>query len=212
MIEKKQVLAFGDSLTWGRDPEAKARHRHADRWTSVVEAELADVRVIAEGLSGRTTCFDDHAGPADRNGTRVLPVLISSHAPLDLVIIMLGTNDLKPHVCGSALGASFGMARLVEIVRTYPHGRQPPAILLMSPPHFGASRAPDGQPGGGRSIAESQKLAPLYKAVAERADCSFFDAASVSVASKVDGVHLDAVNTRAIGTALAPVVAAMLTR
>ena len=95
MPDKKQILAFGDSLTWGANPGGRGRHRFEDRWTSVVEENLIGVRVIAEGLGGRTTSFDDYSAMADRNGVKVLPTLLGSHYPLDLVAIMLGTNDLK---------------------------------------------------------------------------------------------------------------------
>ncbi len=81
-----------------------------------------------------------------------------------------------------------------------------PQVLIVAPPLFGETVGGDWQPAGGRSIAESQKLAPRYRDAAEHCGCAFFDAATVAVASPVDGVHLDAANTRAIGTALAPVV------
>ncbi|MGV6873221.1 SGNH/GDSL hydrolase family protein [Pseudochelatococcus sp. B33] len=209
---KRHVLAFGDSLTWGARPGGGGRHRFEDRWTSVVEAELPGVRIIAEGLAGRTTSFDDYSAPADRNGTRILPTLLGSHYPLDLVAIMLGTNDLKPHLCGSVLGAAAGMERLVEIVQTYPYGygARPPRILLISPPHFTRRSEGDGVPAGGRSIAESEKLSAAYEAVADRRGCAFFDAAGVARGSDVDGVHLDAENSRAIGRGVAPVIARLL--
>lgn len=213
MSDLKTILAFGDSLTWGADPVSGGRHRFEDRWPSVLEAGLGgSARVIAEGLGGRTTMFDDHGAAADRNGARILPTLLASHDPLDLVVILLGTNDLKPHVCGTALGAGSGIERLVEIARTYPYGRgaAAPQVLIVAPPLFGETVGGDWQPAGGRSIAESQKLAPRYRDAATYSGCAFFDAAGVATASPVDGVHLDAANTRAIGQALVPVVRQML--
>jgi lysophospholipase L1-like esterase len=212
MPDKKQILAFGDSLTWGANPGGRGRHRFEDRWTSVVEENLIGVKVIAEGLGGRTTSFDDYSAMADRNGVKVLPTLLGSHYPLDLVAIMLGTNDLKPHLCGSVLGAAAGIERLVEIIQIYPYeyGAKPPKILIMSPPLFGETRAGDRMPAGRRSIAESQKFAAAYRSVAERKGCAFFDAAMVARASEADGVHLDAENTRAIGLGVGPVIADLL--
>jgi len=209
----KTILAFGDSLTWGADPVSGGRHRFEDRWPSVLEAGLdGSARVIAEGLGGRTTMFDDHGAAADRNGVRILPTLLGSHYPLDLVIILLGTNDLKPHVCGTALGAGAGVERLAEIARTYPYGRgaAAPQVLIVAPPLFGDTVGGDWQPEGGRGIAESRKLAPRYREAADYCGCAFFDAASVAVASPIDGIHLDAENTRAIGLALVPVVRRLL--
>jgi lysophospholipase L1-like esterase len=211
MMNKKQILAFGDSLTWGVNPGGAGRHLYDDRWTSVVEVALPQARVIPEGLSGRTTSFDDYSAAADRNGVRILPTLLGSHYPLDLVIIMLGANDLKPHLCGSALGAAAGIERLTEIVQTYPYNYRAaaPKVLIMSPPAFRNLRNGD-MPSGGRSVDESRKLASAYKGVAERKACAFFDAASVAQASQVDGIHLDAENTRAIGAGIAPLIAQVL--
>jgi lysophospholipase L1-like esterase len=212
MTRVSQILAFGDSLTWGANPGGLGRHAFADRWTSVVESELPSVRVIAEGLGGRTTSFNDYAAMADRNGARILPTVLGSHYPLDLVAIMLGTNDLKPHLCGSVIGAAAGIERLVEIVQTYPYGYDTavPKILIISPPHFSETQAGDRIPAGGRSIAESKKFAAAYKAVAEKRKCAFFDAATVATASPIDGIHLDATNTRAIGLGVTPIIARML--
>ena len=93
----KTVLCYGDSLTWGYSAETVGRHAYEDRWPSVLQKALGDrVRVIPEGLNGRTTAFDDHLADCDRNGARILPTILQSHNPLDLVIIMLGTNDMKP--------------------------------------------------------------------------------------------------------------------
>lgn len=197
----KQILAYGDSLTWGANPGI-GRHRFEDRWPSVIEAALSDARLVAEGLPGRTTCFDDPSAMEDRNGARTLPVLLGSHYPLDLAIIMLGTNDLKSQICGRAEGAAAGMERLIEIVAGYPygHGHVPPKVMIVSPPHF---RQPACGSLSGRDIQESKRLADIYRAVAERRECLFLDASTVAEASAADGVHLDAANTRAIGAAIA---------
>ena len=88
-------MCFGDSNTWGYDPATRTRHAYEDRWTSVLQSSLGDdYRIVAEGLNGRTATFDDPV-EGDRNGRRHLHILLDSHAPLDLVIVMLGTNDLK---------------------------------------------------------------------------------------------------------------------
>ncbi|WMT90488.1 SGNH/GDSL hydrolase family protein [Pelagibacterium sp. H642] len=209
----KTILAFGDSLTFGTDPVVQGRrHAYEDRWPTRLEAGLGGkARVIAEGLGGRTTVFDDFASPSDRNGARVLPTLLASHEPLDAVVVMLGTNDMKSHICGSAFSAARGMRRLVEIVRTFPWAAMPaPQVVLVSPPHCIETTSPALDPNFGQMIAESRQLATHYRRVAEETGCRFFDAATVSKASPADGVHLDAPNTRAIGDALAPIVKDML--
>lgn len=200
----KTIMAFGDSLTWGTNPVAGGRHDYHDRWPSVLEAGLgATHRVVAEGLGGRTSAFDDRTAAFDRNGARALPMLLATHSPLDLVIIMLGANDLKPYISPTVDGAFAGMSRLIEIVRCFPYnwGMTPPKIMIVSPPHF-CMRSDNQGPQSGRIVEHSHLLASGYRAIAEAQNCAFFDAAKVAKASDVDGVHLDAANTRAIGTAL----------
>ncbi len=207
----KTVLAFGDSLTWGADPKTGLRHPRQYRWPEVLKAELGlDVDVVSDGLGGRTTCYDDHTGPACRNGARALSVALAVHMPLDLVIVMLGTNDLKPAHGGRAEAAFSGMRRLAEIVETFPYKPRSarPRLMIVAPPPCVAGG--NGQIAGGRSISESQRLAPLYRRIAEELGHDFFDAGSVVTASSIDGVHLDAADTQVLGRALAGPVANIL--
>ena len=209
----KVVMAFGDSLTWGADVENDARHSFEDRWPTVLEQGLGgQVRVIPEGLGGRTTVFDDFSAPGDRNGAHILPTLLATHTPLDAVVIMLGTNDLKPYTCGSALGAAMGMKRLVEIVRTHPYNRgaKIPLIVMVAPPLTGETAHVDLGPMFHGSIVESKKFAGHYSRVAAELGCAHFDAATVARVTPIDGIHLDAPNTRAIGVGLVPVVRQVL--
>lgn len=209
----KTVLCYGDSLTWGYDAGTLLRHRHEDRWPSVLEAELGNAaRVIAEGLNGRTTAFDDHLAGEDRNGARLLPTLLGTHMPLDLVIFMLGANDMKPWIHGNPLAAQHGMRRLVDIVRGHPwrHAAVTPKIIIVSPPPLSRTANAEFTEMFAGGDAASRRLAPLYAALAEEYDLGFFDAGMVAKTTPLDGVHLDAENTRAIGKALAPLVRGML--
>jgi len=209
----KTVLCYGDSLTWGYDAETVSRHALADRWPSVLQAALGSgVNVIAEGLNGRTTAFDDYLADADRNGVRLLPTLLATHTPVDLVIIMLGANDMKPFISGYAYGSKQGMERLVDIARRHVDvfAAIPPQVLVVSPPPQSATADADFAAMFDGGIAESRKLAGLYREVADANGCGFFDAGTVAATTPLDGVHLDAANTRAIGTALAPIVRQML--
>ncbi|UXN69336.1 SGNH/GDSL hydrolase family protein [Devosia neptuniae] len=213
----KTILAYGDSLTYGANPQPNGpRHAYVDRWPSVLEQGLGGkARVIAEGLGGRTTASDDWYAAADRNGARILPTLLDSHSPLDLVIIMLGTNDLKPAVCGSALEASFGLRRLVQIIRGQAAGKgeTAPQIILVAPPLICDSDNADmlGHFGGlQHGLEQSSQFAAHYARRAQEWNTGFFDASTVAKADPADGVHLDAANTRAIGVGLVPVVKSML--
>lgn len=207
------ILCYGDSLTWGFDAEGMTRHAYEDRWPSVLQAELGEgFHVIAEGLNGRTTAFDDYATGADRNGARILPTMLTTHAPIDLVIIMLGSNDMKPFICGHVIGSKQGMERMIGVVRghDYPMDQKVPRIIIVSPPPLCEAEKADYAAMYNQSIAESRKLAAVYARLAQDTGCSFFDAGTVARTTSVDGVHLDAENTRAIGRALAPVVSALL--
>lgn len=198
-------------MTWGADPTTGLRHSREFRWPEVMQAQLGGAaEVISEGLGGRTTCYEDYTGPSSRNGAAALEVALASHMPLDLVIIMLGTNDLKPSHGGCAEVAVSGMRRLAQIVATFPYKpvTAQPKLLIVAPPPCCAG--PLGYPTGARRIEESERLAPLFENLASEVGAAFFDAGAVSRASPQDGVHLDAENTAAIGRALAPVVAILL--
>lgn len=212
MTTMKTILAYGDSLTFGADAATMGRHAYEDRWPSVLEAGLGGAaRVLAEGLGGRTTVFDDFSAAADRNGARTLPTLLDSHKPLDLVVIMLGTNDLKLYINGSAFGAAMGVKRLVEIVRTHPYGEHPvPQVVMVAPPHTVPTEHQDLDPMFAPRADEAKLFATYYSRIAGELGCGYFDAATVAVATPIDGVHLDARNTRAIGEGLVSVVKDLL--
>lgn len=209
----KTVLCYGDSLTWGYDPVSLGRHAYEDRWPSVLQKALgAEVRVIPEGLNGRTTAFDDHLADCDRNGARVLPTILQTHAPLDLVIFVLGTNDMKPVVAGSAFAACQGIGRLVRLVRNHawPFDFDAPDVLVVAPPAVReTANAPFAASFAG-AIEESAKLPTLYRDLADELGCGFFDGNSVAKTTPMDGIHLDAENTRALGRGLEPIARMML--
>ncbi|MDF1608925.1 SGNH/GDSL hydrolase family protein [Hoeflea sp. YIM 152468] len=209
----KTVLCYGDSLTWGYDPKTRARHGLADRWPSVLASALGEgVHVTADGLNGRTTAFDDHTGDCDRNGARTLPTALHAHAPLDLVIFMLGSNDMKPVIAGTAHAASKGIRRLLDLVRlhAWPVEQEAPQILVVSPPPLVQTADPDFAAMFEGGVAQSVMLASFYADLADDTGAGFFDAGSVARCSPIDGVHLDAENTRAIGRGLAPVTRLLL--
>lgn len=210
----KTVLCYGDSLTWGADPATGGRHAYVDRWPSALGTGLgADkVRVIADGLPGRTTVFDDHTHIADRNGARILPTVLATHQPVDAVLIMLGTNDLKPAMAGTAHQAAMGIKRLVQIVRSFPYneGVAVPEIVIVAPPRCVETDHIDLAPMFAGAAVESGEFAVHYARIARELSCAYFDAGEVATASSLDGVHLDAQNTIAIGAGLVPVVEELL--
>lgn len=196
----KTVLAFGDSLTWGSRPDGGGRHAKADRWPTVL-ADLTGADVVPDGLRGRTTAFDTSVSPAEMNGAKMLPNVLHTHAPIDVVILMLGTNDAYCGVEPSM--AARGMARLIEVVRHHPHRTScdVPQVLVVAPPVI--------VPSDGIlqiMIDASHTYRELVEQVANAHEVAFFDSNTVAVSSPLDGLHLDAPNTRAIGKALAPLI------
>jgi lysophospholipase L1-like esterase len=210
----KTILCYGDSITWGSDAETGGRHAFGDRWPNVLQKALgSDAMVIAEGLRGRTTAYDEHLADCDRNGARILPTVLYTHAPLDLVIIMLGSNDMKPAIAGSALAAMQGMRRLISLVQVNAlrdGSAEPPAVLVVAPPPLCETADPEFSAMFAGGVEQSKMLASFYADLADESGCGFFDAGSVAKTTPVDGVHLDAENTRAIGRGLEPMVRLML--
>lgn len=209
----RTVLAYGDSLTWGTNAQTMGRHAHDDLWPTVLGRQLgAGTQVINASLGGRTTMFDDYGIAADRNGVRVLPTVLGMFDPIEVVILMLGTNDIKTFTGGTAVAAGQGIRRLIEIVQLHPYSvGAVPEVLVVSPPEVLELVPSERFPMMSTRTDAWKDLAPTYARVADSMGAGFFDAAPVASANGGgDGVHLDAANTLAIGMALAPVVAALL--
>ena len=210
------IVCYGDSNTWGAIPmKSRAdlgRFPLAERWPSVMGETLGGGHtVIAEGLNGRTTVHDDPAdsGPV-KNGLRFLPVVLDSHAPIDLVVIKLGTNDLKMRFSSPAYDIADGAGRLVDLVLASKNApaKAPPKVLLIAPaPIAGLGWLGDMFEGG---EAKSQKLGAEMKRVADDRGVAFLDAGTVITSSPVDGIHLDKDGQRALGEAVADKVKGIL--
>ena len=210
----RTVLCYGDSNTWGAATVARPDDRYApdERWPGVLRAALGSTwLVIEEGLGGRTTVSDDPVEwNPDKNGARFLPVALHSHRPLDVVLIMLGTNDLKDRFGKSAWDVAQGVGVLVDLVKLNAVGRggATPEIVVICPPLMLESlpKHPDLFAGG---PAKARDLSRHMKAAADERGVRFFDAASVAKSSAVDGFHLDPDAHQAIGKALAGVIGTM---
>ena len=206
----KTVLIYGDSNTHGTGP---ARHLddswrldHADRWVTVLAEGLGpDVRVIDEGMPGRTTCLDDPFSGEHYNGLRVLPAISSSHAPIDLLVIMLGTNDIQYHYGFRAADVARALESYVEMAKA---SGKVGGILVLSPaPVLGSGTYADSYEG---VMARQAGMADAIEQMALRRKVGFFNIADVAEVSPVDGVHFDAENSRQIGAALVNIVAGCL--
>ncbi len=206
----RAVLCFGDSNTHGTIPmptlEGLGRFGHEGRWPSVMAADLGPgYEVIAEGHPGRTTVLDDPMEGEHRSGIRVLPSLLASHTPLDIVILNLGTNDLKNCFHVSAADIAFFLDRLVRVVQGFDAGIR---VLVVAPPPIVEVGCLAEMFAG--AAAKSQRLAPAIKAMTERLGVGFFDAGTVIGVSPVDGIHYEAGDQATLGLALGQVVRGML--
>jgi lysophospholipase L1-like esterase len=195
----KTILCFGDSNTWGANPDNGERHAHEARWPTVLQNELGkEYLIIPEGLNGRTSTFDDPV-EGDKNGRRHLPMILESHAPLDLVIIMLGTNDLKARFAAPAVDIAAGVGGLVDIVRASgsgPGGGQPEVLVLVP----GETERLSGFAEMFAGAAEkSRELARVFAAMCKERGVPFANINDVVRYSQADGIHLDAEAQRQLG-------------
>jgi lysophospholipase L1-like esterase len=196
-------MCFGDSNTWGYDPSTGTRFARETRWTGVLQSSLGtSYRVIEEGLNGRTTIWEDPV-EGDKVGKRHLLPCLLSQAPLDLVIIMLGTNDLKMRYSAPVEDVASGVSILADIVLTSATGKndKAPALLLVAPPPFAKLSAFAGMFEGGTE--KSRALGGLYAEVARAHGCAYLDAGTVTRSSDLDGIHLEAAEHGKLGQAIA---------
>ena len=217
---KKHIVCFGDSNTHGycANPadcaDGGIRFNESERWTRRLQTALGEeYLVIEEGLSGRTTCFDDpiHEG---LNGLNYIYPCLKSHEDVDLLVIMLGTNDTKDRFYASAACIGIGMARLVKkAMATECWGGKKPNILVIAPPHIG-----EGMPSsdvaatmGSLCVEKSRELAHYYKMQCELIGCHFLDAQELGCEfNTVDYMHLTNKGHSTLAAALAERIPALI--
>lgn len=211
--DPKSILCFGDSLTWGYDPRSGVRgvrYGFSERWTRRLQAELGpSFHVIEDGLNGRTTVFNDPV-VGEVNGLAQLPTSLTTHMPLDLVVIWLGTNDAKTHfgVNGDVIARSLG--RLLDVVAKSgcgPDGKAP-QMLVVVPPRMGdvggTMLEPLFDPAHSRTAIE--RLRESYPPIAAEFGAHCFDINQVAGPGTADGVHFDPDALPPVASALAEVI------
>ena len=206
------ILCYGDSNTWGYDPDTDGRFPEAKRWPGVLRRHLPDATVVEEGLSGRTTIFDDPFEEG-RNGLDYLVPCLATHRPLELVVLMLGTNDVKAIFPLDAAGIAAGATRLVDTIRRSQAGPSwgTPEVLLVAPPPVTAP-GPIQELWGfsAVSVERARALGRYLRAAAESRGCPFLDAGELVSVSPKDGVHLDEAAHARLGAEVAVKVRALL--
>lgn len=186
----KRILCFGDSNTYGYIPGGTGRYGENIRWTGRLQDKMStEAIIIEEGLCGRTTVFQDELR-IGRRGIELLPVLLESHAPLDVVVVMLGTNDCKTVYGASAEVIGKGIEKIIGQIRAIlPETR----ILLISPILLGNEvwKMEYDPEFNKESVLVSKNLKSVYKKIAERNNCMFLAASDIADPSEKDQEHLD---------------------
>lgn len=194
----KTVLCYGDSNTYGYSPIDGSRFDKSVRWTGILKEMLEEnfkdeYELLEEGCNGRTTIFDD---PYEewKNGLTYLKPCLNSHKPVDIFVMMLGTNDLKKYFGVSAKEIAAGAEKLVKEVKDFSTQKNVkiPKIILVSPPYIGEGICEScfKSDFDERSLEESKQFAIYYEKVANENGCIFLDAAKIVRPSDEDSLHL----------------------
>ncbi len=211
---KKRIICFGDSNTWGFNPVNGERYDENTRWPMVLQNLLGDeYQIIEEGQNGRTIANSDPWEWGCKCGLDYVLPMVESHYPFDMLIIMLGSNDLKAkfHLpAGDIAGSLQNLLMKTKSFLQYKCGGNP-RILIVSPPHLG-----DGLESspfaeffeGDKAVANSKRLAYWYDLVAKQFGCEFFDASTVCNPGEVDSLHLMEDGHKALANAIKDIVLA----
>ena len=216
---KKHIVCFGDSNTHGacKDPSDSADHgsrfNENERWTCLLQKKLGEeYLVLEEGLSGQNCAFEDPIHEGMSGVAHISPILMS-HEPVDLLIIMLGTNDTKAYFSATPVNIAGAMERLVRKAQsTLCWGNHAPRILIICPPHIldGLYDDEAGLKMGPGCPEKSRALAEYYRRVADLTGCAFMDAEGIGEFNKIDCMHLTANGHRRLAEALAEKVTEIL--
>lgn len=187
------ILCYGDSNTFGFVPVMMERYAFNERWTGVLQSILGDeYKIIENGLCGRTTMFDDPC-KSGRNGLESISNALEISKPLDLVIISLGTNDLKVKYSAPSNTIAQGIRRIILNIRNYDYEIKcnVPQILVLAPPPLGdkveiVNKLSEFDK---NSISISKELAEKYKLLSEIENVHFFDLGTIVKASDEDQIH-----------------------
>ncbi len=211
---QKTLLCFGDSNTWGFIPGTECERYAPDvRWPGVMAAALGEgFRVVEEAQNGRMTAWDDPCEPfVNKCGATHLPVVLESQKPIDLAILMLGTNDLKNHMNHNAVAIADGMGALVDIVLASDAGpgKAAPKVLVVAPVPTAQGQCPFGHLFD-HAVILSRELAAAYREVAEDRGVAFLDAGEFAECPDTDCIHIDDIGHAALGKAMADKVRILL--
>lgn len=189
------ILCYGDSNTYGYDPHTGDRYDESIRWPSRLQSYLGgEYNVIEAGLNGRTSCYDDPNMP-DVNALKTVEDDLKEYSQLDMIAIMLGTNDLKEFTGADVGEIAEGVEKLMLKMKDVMRAKQgkDPIFLIMCPPEIGSAIRQSNFYGEYKetAIAKSRSFPSYYRQMAVRNGCMFFDSSEWVKASEVDSIHLN---------------------
>lgn len=202
---EKTIVCFGDSNTHGFNAETGGRFDENTRWTRLLQMFLGSgYHVVEEGLGGRTVANDDPDGEGRSAISYIAPCLMS-HKPIDLLIIMLGTNDTKRKFGNTAQTICENMRLLIEKAKSLPVFRSEPNILLLAPAPIGSGYAHGAFAADFASdcVEHTIRLAELYGVCARETGCRFLYAGDFAAVGDIDCIHLSRQSHYTLAKALA---------
>lgn len=208
-----KILCYGDSNTWGYIPVSEARYPVNARWTGLLQSKLGDgYWVVEEGLNGRTTNIEDPDSPG-KHGLQYLLPCLKTHNPIDLVILMLGTNDTKYKFQRSPTDITSGIETLLREVKNtaWNEDANVPQILLLSPPSVDESVENAREEFAGAADKTAQ-LPGLYQRLAADYNAHFLDVSAWVKPSPKDGIHLEPADHLIIAEILSEKIGAIALR
>lgn len=203
-MSRKRIVCFGDSLTWGYDPDNRIRFDEGIRWTSVLSSNLGgEYVVVEEGQNGRTIASDDPS-EGEKNGMLYIGPCLESQSPIDIFIVMLGTNNLKPKFGLCSMDIAGQMESMIQKILSFNRFKceDKMKVVLIAPPYVGNNIRYSwlGESFGfEKSIATSKELAARYEELSRKYNLGFIDASKYVVVSDSDSIHMDSENQIKLG-------------
>lgn len=185
-----RIVCYGDSNTWGYiSGSDHQRYGESERWTGILSQKLGEnYKIIEEGLNSRTLISNDsRPGKEGKNGYEYLIPCLDTHDPIDLVIVMLGTNELKKayNKTIEEIGEIFEKYFVKTILnRKSQIDNKYPKLVIVAPPIAND----DGSGKYEGAFEKSLKFNEIYGKIAENNNCYFVD--NNKLETGIDGVHL----------------------
>lgn len=210
----KTILCYGDSNTWGYNPSTRSRYEKEKRWPDILQEELGnEFEVIAEGLNGRTTVWDDPIEGEYKNGKSYLLPCLHSHKPIDIVIVYLGANDFKYRFSVTSFDVAKAVEALVKIIKGSGTGNEEgksPEVIVVVPTAIG--KLSEAKGAYMEAKEKSKDVSEQFKKVFGDSSFYLLDSNEIIKTSEVDGVHLSEESHYVLGKEISKKIKAIFFR